>query len=157
MAFTAFVAACGDGKTEVTPTIPAAVATATAPTGTGFGPPPAASTAVLDLFPRHATAVTRADLLAANPLDKIGVCFAASFTGLPDEARSFTMRVDGKESTLDFAWTVPAGNNPRPPRACYEESDKLAPGRHTVAVAVRASSSQQQAPRETITWEFDLK
>lgn len=156
LAAIAATVACGDGAD--TPPAPASTAGASSPSANTFGPEPVLTSGKLTAFyPLHASTVTRADLTAVNPLDVKGVCFAASFQGLAEEARSFTMRVDNREATLDFAWTYPQGNNPRPPRACYELSEGLTAGRHSVTVAIRTSSDLTRPPIETVSWQFDVK
>ncbi len=154
---TAAAIACGDGAaTPPTPTT--TTGAAGSPTANGFSPEPRLTSGKLvAFFPLHASAVTKAELTAVNPMGVKGVCFAASFEGLAEEARSFTMRVDNREATLDFAWTYAAAGNPRPPRACYELSEGLAVGRHTVAVAIRTSSDLTRPPIETVTWQFEVK
>ena len=160
-ALTIFVG-CGDGPdAKPTPgyaptantTSPARTTTANAP----FGPAPKLEKAVVATYPEHGTAVTKQELVTANPLGKQGVCFSAAFTGLGEQARSFRMTVDGQEATLKFEWTIPAADNPRPPRACYIDSPTLAAGRHSIGVAVRASGTPSEPVIQQVTWEFDVR
>jgi len=158
----ALLAACGDGQdAKPTPGFrPTAAATSpagTTTTGSAFGPAPKLEKAIVATFPEHGSAATRAALAAVNPLGTQGVCFSASFTGLPEQARSFRMTIDGQEATLKFGWTIPAADNPRPPRACYGESSSLAAGRHSVVVAVRATGTPSDPVIQQVTWEFDVK
>ena len=152
------VVGCGDGPDK--PPSPSATPTAVRsalPPAPAFGAAPRLEKAVTDTFPEHGTSIPRDLLPLQNPLGRSGVCFAASFEGLPEQARSFRMLVDGTEATLQFEWTVPAANNPRPPRACYVDSAKLGVGRHAIAVQVRANSVPSSPVIQAITWEFDIQ
>ena len=149
---------CGDGPdAPKTPSAGSPYAASPGAINASFGPAPKLEKAVVALFPDHGTSVTRDQLAIQNPLGRTGVCFSGSFTGLAEQARSFRMTVDGKEATLQFEWTVPAPDNPRPPRACYLESAKLAVGRHKVGVTVRASGSPAEPVLQEVNWEFDIK
>ena len=149
---------CGDGPDRPSPSVasPTSVGSAN-PSTPPFGAAPRLEKAVTAIFPEHGTSIPRDLLPLQNPLGRSGVCFAASFEGLPEQARSFRMSVDGIEATLQFEWTVPAANNPRPPRACYVDSAKLGVGRHAIAVQVRANSVPSSPVIQAVTWEFDVR
>ena len=149
---------CGDGPDRPSPSVasPTSVGS-TVPSVSAFGPAPRLEKAVTAIFPEHGTSIPRDLLPLQNPLGRTGVCFAASFDGLPEQARSFRITLDGQEATLQFEWTVPAANNPRPPRACYTESARLTAGRHAVAVQVRSTSVPSAPVIQSVTWEFDVK
>lgn len=145
-------AACGDGAGNDADT-PAA-----SPTGetSGFGPDPSMTKNITHIFPANGQKVARAETRLPVQERPAGVCFDINFIDLPPrDARWFRLAIDGVEQTQKIAWFPNTGQTEA--SGCFATEEGLEPGRHFVAVSVQNPDNPSEAPRQLVTWGFDVE
>jgi hypothetical protein len=120
-----------------------------------FGPPPTLGEWVVSVFPVHASVVPRSLTQTTNPNNPRGVCFEASFIGLPQSALHFRMAVDEQEVTTEGIWIVDSEENPTRGTFCFDPAEGLEPGVHTAAIVVQDPDGVSE-PRQIVAWAFEV-
>lgn len=152
----AFIAACGDGPDEASPT--AATTATRVPTAVpgSFGTAPKLGGNVTLVAPAHASSVPQA-LTKLRGNNKAGVCAEVNFDGIASgNGQWFRMAVDGEEVTPKLYWFVNDASAPTGGTVCHIPVEGLSVGRHNAAITVTDPRSNTASPRQIVAWEFEV-
>lgn len=166
LALTAFFAACGDGPGTPGET-PGATRTPTTagtprptlaqPTIPLTGPTPRLGGNVTKVSPAHGAQVTQASTRTLDPGRPGGLCFEASFEGLPENSLWFRVRIDEQEVTNKMTWVVDSLESPSAGRGCYAPAEGLPVGLHNAAIAVQNPNSTTEPTKQLVVWAFEVR
>ncbi|MCC6387585.1 MAG: hypothetical protein IT302_09395 [Dehalococcoidia bacterium] len=163
---TALFAACGDGPDKPPQDLPATRTPTSAgtprptlaqPTIGLAGPTPRLGGNVTKLSPAHGATVSQASTRTIDPSRPGGLCFEASFEGLPENSLWFRLRLDEQELTTKMTWVVDSFENPTAGRGCYAPTEGLPVGLHNAAVAVQNPNSATEPTKQLVVWAFEVR
>ncbi|MFN8505983.1 MAG: hypothetical protein U0547_00290 [Dehalococcoidia bacterium] len=160
IALTALFAACGDGPDKPprtsrrrTPTTAGTPRPTLAQPTIGLtAPAPRLGGNVTKVSPAHGATVSQASTRTIDPSRPGGLCFEASFEGLPENSLWFRLRMDEQELTTKMTWVVDSFENPTAGRGCYAPAEGLPVGLHNAAVAVQNPNSATEPTKQLVVW-----
>ncbi len=121
-----------------------------------IGPAPVLGGNITRISPENGAKISQAQTTSPDPRQPRGICAEVNFKDLPENFQWFQMAVDTTLVTEQLTLVAATRENPQDGKLCYAPAEGLSVGRHTVALAVQAPRNPEIAPRQIVSWAFDV-